>query len=67
MWGCVVIQRMDLFWVMLAKGVVLGLWAVVSEIFWPEDPSLYEQGSGYSPPYSPLCLPAPKDTGSLAD
>lgn len=60
---CVIQSDMDLFWVMLVKGVVLLTWAVVSEWFWPEKPDelLDEEGSGYSPAYSPLRLPPPED------
>jgi hypothetical protein len=52
---------MDLFWVMLAKGCVLLLWAGVSGYLWPDKEELLprEEQSGPGPAYSPLAIPAP--------
>ena len=59
---------MSLGLVMFAKAIVLLAWAFISEWFWPEKPAELlpaEQETRPAATYSPLCLPAPKDTTSL--
>ena len=58
---------MDLFSAMLVKGIILGVWAVVSEIFWPEKPLLDEERGCYKSTQGLLALPAPEDTPSATD
>lgn len=60
---------MNLAAAMFVKSLVLLAWAAFSEWKWPEEPEelLDEQGSGYSPAYSPLRLPAPEQPSSLSD
>lgn len=53
---------MSLGLVMFVKALVLLAWAFISEWLWPEKKSLDKEGGGYTPGYSPLRLPAPKDT-----
>lgn len=61
---CAIQSAMDLFSAMLAKGLIVGAWAFVSEWFWPESlPD--EQGGCYRSTQGLLQLPAPEDAPDL--
>jgi hypothetical protein len=66
---CGIQSAMDLFSVMLVKGVVLGIWAVIHHMIWPEpEPELLDEERGcYKSAQGLLALPAPKDTTSAPD
>ncbi len=67
---CVIQAAMDLFVAMFAKGLILGAWAVVSELIWPENPeykSIFDkEGRCYCATQRLLSLSAPKDAASAA-
>jgi hypothetical protein len=53
---------MDLFLVAFAKSIVLLIWAVISEYFWPEPLLVDDEGDAtyYTGSHSPLRLPPPE-------
>ena len=58
---------MDLFSAMLVKGIILGIWAVVSELMWPEDSIVSEERGCYRATQGLPRLPSPENARALTD